>query len=80
MIGSMAKASLWAGLRKLSKTLELPFRWKKRPRIHNLKSYTTTRPIEDFRRIVESLLIIYRRRKYNGFHKLNRTFENPDAP
>ena len=57
----MAKEGLWAGAGKLLKKTELGFRRTQRPKNHRFHYYTSTRAIEDFLRILESLPIIYRK-------------------
>ena len=56
----MAKAGLWAGPGRLFAPSELLFGQTQRPKNHRFHYYTSTRAIEDFLRIWESLPIIYR--------------------
>ena len=57
----MAKAGLWAGAVRVLALPELRFGRTQRPKNHRFHYYTSTRAIEDFLRILESLPIIYRK-------------------
>ena len=61
MIRSMAKANLWAGAGRLFILPDLPSCRTQRPENHRFHYYTSTRAIVDFSRILESLLIFYRK-------------------
>ena len=55
---AMAKAGWWAGPGRLLKKSELLFRWIQLLKKHRFHYHTSTGTIEDFLRILESLLII----------------------
>ena len=63
----MAKAGLWAGAVTVFAPSELLFGRTHRPKNHHFHYYTSTRAIEDFLRILESLPIIYRKSQIYKF-------------
>ena len=63
----MAKAGLWTGPVRLFAPPELRFSRTQRPENHRFHYYTSTRAIEDFLRIVESLPSIYRKTQIHRF-------------